>query len=99
LLPLELAVEGLSFTVPQSLFATQMLWLTSIVVMTISATRIHRYLADFASETTHAYDMILITYVTTLTAVNAVLAGPNPHNARASSHMSTQTATALLFLV
>ncbi|KAH9956532.1 hypothetical protein BC827DRAFT_1270896 [Russula dissimulans] len=46
-----------------------MLWLTSIVVMTISATRIHRYLADFASETTDAYDMILITYVTALTVV------------------------------
>jgi len=32
-----------------------MLWLTSVVAMSITATRIHRYLADFVSETTDVW--------------------------------------------
>ncbi|KAH9956531.1 hypothetical protein BC827DRAFT_753623 [Russula dissimulans] len=32
-----------------------MLWLTSIVAMTIAVTRIHRHLADFSSETPDAW--------------------------------------------
>jgi len=75
-----------------------MLWLTSIVAMTITATRIHRYLTDFVSETTDVYDVIPITYFSALTVVDVVVAGTNPHNVQTSVQMSSQTATALIFL-
>jgi len=76
-----------------------MLWLPSIVAITITATRIYRQLADIVSETAHVYDVIPIQYVSALTPIDVVVAGAsNPHNVQASYHMSTQTATALLFI-
>jgi hypothetical protein len=77
-----------------------MLWLTSIVAMTIAVTRIHRHLADFSSETPDAYDLVLTTYVSALTVVDDCVAGVNPHDVQAiwGSNGHVPTLMALVFL-